>query len=154
MYIIPEPPDNFALPEPELYECRGYSFSEEQAQSIAANAFRQGVEAAIAANPPAGKKAAKAKAGEPPKPTDVADQTWIDFLAVRKTKKAPLTPTALAQIVAAAAKAGYTLEAALQMCCERGWQAFRADWVTPQKSPRGGSLSGMNYGDRDGHFNQ
>lgn len=33
-----------------------------------------------------------------------------------------------------AAKAGITLEAALTMCCERGWSGFKADWVEAQSA--------------------
>lgn len=147
-------PDDFHLPEMEvLYTTtnrdgdphRIMGYTTEQVKAVAVRAFILG---ASSAKP---KKAAKSKAGEPPKPTDVAEQTWSDFLALRKIKKAPLTPTALTQITNAAAKAGYTLEAALQMCCERGWQAFRADWVTPQRAAPG-SLGNRNYGTSNGHF--
>jgi hypothetical protein len=51
-----------------------------------------------------------------------------DFLAVRRAKKAPLTPTALAGIVREAGKAKLSLEAALRVCCERGWSGYKADW--------------------------
>jgi hypothetical protein len=48
---------------------------------------------------------------------------------LRKHKKAVLTETALKGIKAEAGKAGLSLEAALQTCCERGWAGFKADWV-------------------------
>ena len=63
------------------------------------------------------------------KPSDVSDQVWNDFLKLRKTKKAPLTQTALDGIIREANLAGWTLEAALSECQLRGWQAFKADWV-------------------------
>lgn len=63
------------------------------------------------------------------KPDDVqSEQVWEDFLQIRKAKHAPLTETALAGIRREAEKAGISLEAALQTCCERGWQGFKADW--------------------------
>lgn len=62
------------------------------------------------------------------KPDDVSDQVWEDFLQIRKAKHAPLTETALNGIRREAEKAGISLEAALQTCCERGWQGFKADW--------------------------
>lgn len=64
------------------------------------------------------------------RPEGVGEQVWGDFLALRKSKRAPLTETALSAIRAEAAKAGITLEEALKTCCMRGWQGFRADWVT------------------------
>jgi hypothetical protein len=51
---------------------------------------------------------------------------------IRKTKKSALTETALAGIRAEANKAGLTMDEALAMCCTRGWQSFRADWVKPE----------------------
>jgi hypothetical protein len=65
------------------------------------------------------------------RPSDVAEQVWFDFLALRKEKRARLTSTALAGIRSAAAKAGLSLQAALEVCCERGWQSFRAEWLAP-----------------------
>lgn len=149
------PSAEFQLPEPAFTSYQTDSTMRRmELRSFSGAQMRAAYAAGLAAAKP--KKAAKPKAGEPPKPPDVTDQTWADFLAVRKVKKAPLTPTALTQITNAAAKAGYTLEDALQMCCERGWQAFRADWVGAQGGrstrPPAGGLGGMNYGDRNGHF--
>lgn len=53
-----------------------------------------------------------------------------DFRAHRKAKKAPITATAIEGIKREAAKAGITLQAALEMCCLRGWVGFKADWVS------------------------
>lgn len=52
-----------------------------------------------------------------------------DFLKVRKAKKLPLTETAVEGLKREARKAGLSLEAAVRMCCERGWGGFNADWV-------------------------
>ncbi len=73
-------------------------------------------------------KEAKKKA-QPPKPEGVSDQVWEDFLAHRKTKKAAVTATAMAQIIKQAELAGWTLEQALQEMCVRGWTGFNAEWV-------------------------
>lgn len=67
------------------------------------------------------------------KPEHVTQQLWDDFLQVRKTKRAPLTATALTRIEREAQKAGKSLEDALAICCERGWASFQADWVAPKK---------------------
>ena len=48
---------------------------------------------------------------------------------MRKAKRAPLTESALKLIKKEADKAGWPLEQALQECCARGWQSFKADWV-------------------------
>jgi hypothetical protein len=60
---------------------------------------------------------------------DVDPQVASDFLALRRGKKALITPTAINGIRREAAKAGLTLESALRMCCERGWTGFKADWA-------------------------
>ena len=72
-------------------------------------------------------KSISAKSAE--KPADVDANIWADFVLLRKTKKAPLTETALKGIERETAKAGISLEAGLRMACERGWQGFKADWV-------------------------
>lgn len=74
-----------------------------------------------------------------PCPSDVPENLWKDYLAVRKAKKAPMTEVALDGIKAEAEKAGWTLEAAIKECVVRGWQGFKADWVT--KSINGKPLS-------------
>ena len=64
-----------------------------------------------------------------PPPDGVSSQVWNDFLELRKAKKAKLTATALEGIRREAEKAQITLEAALAMCCMRGWTGFKADWL-------------------------
>jgi hypothetical protein len=60
-----------------------------------------------------------------------------DYLAVRKAKRAgPLTETALAGLRREAAKAGYTIEQALTVCCQRGWVGFKAEWIADRPSGR------------------
>ena len=67
-------------------------------------------------------------------PDGVSISVWQDFQKLRKTKKAPLTETSLAGIKREAEKAGWSLDAALQECCARGWQSFKADWVVAKQS--------------------
>ena len=62
------------------------------------------------------------------RPAEVSEQVWSDFLALRKTKRAPLTETALSGIYREADKAGLSLQCTLEMCCQRGWQGFKAEW--------------------------
>lgn len=80
------------------------------------------------------------KAGKRPvvqKPEGVTDSVWADFLTVRKAKRAPLTSTALEGIQREASKAGMSLQEVLQVCCARGWQSFKADWINKQQGNGG-----------------
>lgn len=77
-------------------------------------------------------KPKKEKAAVAAPPEAVSESVWLDFVALRKAKKAVLTNTAISGIQREAKKAGISLEQALQMCCERGWTGFRADWVVGQ----------------------
>ena len=80
------------------------------------------------------KKNNKKKAASLVKPDDVSQQTWDDFLAHRKQKKAPLTQTALKGIVNEAQKANVSLDVALTECCQRGWTGFKADWYLKESN--------------------
>jgi len=70
------------------------------------------------------------------RPPDVSEPVWQDFQALRKTKRAPLTVTALAGIQAQADQAGLPLEAALAYCCSVGWQGFNAAWYAERHSKK------------------
>lgn len=65
---------------------------------------------------------------------DVDETVARDFIALRKSKKAALTLTALEGIEREAAKARMPLADALRTCCERGWQGFKAEWLA-DKAP-------------------
>jgi hypothetical protein len=64
------------------------------------------------------------------KPEDVSEQVWKDFLELRKEKKAPVTETVISRSRQEAAKIKWTLEQALIECCLRGWQGFKAEYLT------------------------
>ena len=87
------------------------------------------------------------------KPDSVSLAVWDGFQAIRKAKRAPLSAVALAGIEREAAKAGKTLNEALTICCERGWQAFRADWVESvtaaggRKLPARENFDAVQYGE-------
>ena len=78
-----------------------------------------------------------------PRPRNVSQKTWDDFLTHRKNKKAPLTETALIGIKNEVKKTSMSLEDALIMCQARGWQSFKSDWVA--KEPK--SFATTNYGE-------
>lgn len=75
------------------------------------------------------KNTARARSTAPAQPDGVTDQTWADWLQLRKTLKAAVTQTAIDGIAREAARAGYTLEQALVTCCANGWRGFKAEWV-------------------------
>lgn len=65
------------------------------------------------------------------RPSEVAEQTWADWLALRKAKKAPVTETVVQGARDEASKAGMQLDAFLQVWCMRGSQGLQADWIKP-----------------------
>ena len=69
----------------------------------------------------------------------VSADVAAEFLKIRKTHKAPLTPLALAGIRREADSLGWTLDAALRKCVERGWRGLEAAWV---KRDQGGAGAG------------
>lgn len=82
------------------------------------------------------KNTARARLPALAKPDGVSQQTWSDWLQLRKTLKAAVTQTAIDGIAREATLAGYTLEQALVTCCANGWRGFKAAWVAP-KMPSG-----------------
>ena len=62
-------------------------------------------------------------------PEGVSDSIFKDYMEVRKAKKAKWTETALKGLIRESDKANITLEEAMQMCCERGWIGFKAEWL-------------------------
>ncbi len=67
------------------------------------------------------------------RPDDVDQQTWTDWLSLRKAKRAPVSETVLAGARAESVKAGMTLDAYLQVWCLRGSQGLQADWLRPDE---------------------
>ena len=66
----------------------------------------------------------------------VAESVAKDWLSLRRQKKAKPSETAIKRIADEAAKAGVSLQTALETCCARGWQGFDAAWlVRPIQTP-------------------
>lgn len=79
-----------------------------------------------------------------PKPDDVTDQTWGDWLRLRKSKRAPVTGTVLDGARAEAMKAGIPLQRFLEIWCMRGSQGLQAEWIRADErgaAPRGPARS-------------
>ncbi|UEP23129.1 hypothetical protein LL999_23065 [Burkholderia ambifaria] len=70
------------------------------------------------------------------------EKTVDAWLEIRKGKRLKQTDIAMEGAVDEAKKAGMTLEAALTLCCKRGWGGFDAAWV-------GGRSPPTNFQDRN-----
>jgi hypothetical protein len=68
-------------------------------------------------------------------PPEVSEQTWNDWLALRKSKKAAVTETVINGAIAEANKLGWTLEKFLIEWCTRGSQGLKAEWVMSKTNP-------------------
>jgi len=70
-----------------------------------------------------------------------------DFLEVRKSKKAPLTQTALTAIVNECQKHNFNLSDALRVCCEKNWIGFKYEWYLNIKNQNNGRVNAnhQNY---------
>lgn len=76
---------------------------------------------------------ARKRTSAPACPDGVDPQTWADWLALRRAKKAPVTETVLRSAHAEAGKAGLSLEQFLRVWCARGSQGLQADWLKPNE---------------------
>lgn len=63
------------------------------------------------------------------RPDDVGEQVWDEFLILRKQKRKTFTELALRGMRREAEAAGITLEQAMTLCVEQGWQSFQAKYV-------------------------
>lgn len=62
-------------------------------------------------------------------PPDVSESVWLDWLQLRKAKKAPVTHTVVNSAIKEAEKAGISLNAFLTIWCARGSQGLEASWL-------------------------
>ena len=94
-------------------------------------------------------------------PDNVRDETWRDWIQLRKAKRAPVTQTAIDQIEREAMKAGWTLEQALAESIARGWTGFKAEWMqnavqaprkTQQQINDEATARALGYGKSSGSF--
>lgn len=75
-------------------------------------------------------------------PEGVAETVWKDYVQLRKTKKATVSESIVDGVREEAAKVGLTLEQALKLQVQRGWQGFDASWVKSNPGGIGGMLPG------------
>lgn len=72
---------------------------------------------------------ARKEPGEDPRLSTVPKNHLVDYLKVRKAKKAgEFTSTAIDGMEREAGKAGLSLADAVRVCAELGWQGFNAGW--------------------------
>lgn len=105
-------------------------------------------------SPPKGGEAPRKRAAPAlsvQRPEGVAEQTWTDWLALRKAKKAPVTATVLAQAERESEKAGLSLEDFLAIWCARGSQGLQAEWIKPEERQAAvrATPQGKTYRERD-----
>ncbi len=79
------------------------------------------------------------------RPDDVDEQTWVDWLQLRRTKKAAVTATALNEARRECEKAGMPLQRFLEIWCARGSQGLEASWLRPnERAPLHESFRGRD----------
>lgn len=66
-------------------------------------------------------------------PSDVSEETWSDYLTLRKSKKAPVTASVLKSLRKDASAIGWSLEQVLEAQIKNGWQGFNPEWVASKK---------------------
>lgn len=76
-------------------------------------------------------------------PEGVTPEVWNDFKKMRDKQRAPITTTALKGLAREAEKAKMSLDAVMQLCCERGWRGFKAEWVKDQPTAQNTDKSWM-----------
>lgn len=64
-----------------------------------------------------------------PRPDDVSEQTWEDWLAHRRKNKSTVNATVLKRLRSEASKAGVSLDDAMATSVANGWKGYNADWV-------------------------
>ena len=82
-----------------------------------------------------------------PIPSGMDVSIWEDYLKLRKASKKPLTETALKGLAREAEKAKISLKEAIQICCERGWIGFKAEWLDSKQTTKTG---GQDWRNNDG----
>jgi len=104
------------------------------------------------APPPAGDEGA----GKPPKPKsnltktdlvndfEIPESLAVQFLKIRKDKRLTLTPAAMTALVNEFEKAGLSVPAGIELCCQRSWAGFKASWDWRDGQQEGGKHAGFD----------
>lgn len=80
-------------------------------------------------------------------PGEVSAQIWTDYKKLRNTKRAPVTQTVISQLgieLNKLAALGVSVDQAISVACERGWQGFKSEWVLNHLQNFGGNQHATN----------
>lgn len=99
-------------------------------------------------SPDGEEKTPRKRAATPACPADVNEQTWADWLQLRKAKRAPVTTTVLDGARVEAIKAGMPLQQFLEIWCRRGTQGLEAAWLR-DADRRGPQPARESFAERD-----
>ena len=87
-------------------------------------------------SPPVASCSEEVDSNEPPKtkrwadrPEDVDEGVWLEFVSLRRTKKATATDRVIKGLRKQAGLAGLTLQEAMETCIQHGWTAIKAEWL-------------------------
>ena len=72
----------------------------------------------------------------------VDEQIASDWITLRRAKKAPPTLRAIAGIANEAIRAGRPLPDVLEVCCNRGWTGFKAEWIAKDQNAPARPING------------
>lgn len=81
------------------------------------------------------------------KPDDVDEQTWADWVQLRKAKRTTASKTAVDGARVEAGKAGMTLVDFLKVWCRRGSQGLEASWLQPDEKSAKGQIASFRQAD-------
>lgn len=84
-----------------------------------------------------------------PRPDDVAEQVWADWLALRRAKRAPVSDTTVAEARREADKAHLPLQRFLEIWVGRGSQGLQADWLKPHELRSAGGETAYQRSSRE-----
>jgi len=73
------------------------------------------------------------KSAVAPRPVDVSQQVWDDWVALRKRKGTTISETAINGARVEAQKLNWTLQQFLEEWCTRGSQGLKAEWIKPEQ---------------------
>ena len=82
-------------------------------------------------------------------PVDVDEQVWGDWVQLRKSKRATVSLTVIAEARGEAEKAGMTLDRFLSVWCARGSQGLMADWLKPSERNQKPQLASFKQSDAE-----
>jgi hypothetical protein len=63
------------------------------------------------------------------RPADVDEGVWLEFISLRRAKKATATDRVITGLRKQAGLAGLTLQEAMETCIQHGWTSVKAEWL-------------------------